>query len=53
MVQKLCTIVHEASHLVDLLFKSIGEDVIGTEARAYLSEFIFTEIYEHIFKETA
>ncbi len=47
------TICHEATHLVDMIFESISEETIGFEARAYLCEFLFTEIYEHIFKETA
>lgn len=34
-------IAHEASHITDKVFKHISERKIGTEARAYLLEFIF------------
>lgn len=50
--EKLSTLVHEVSHTVDHMFEQIWEEPqnIGTEARAYLTQYIFEQCYSHIFK---
>lgn len=42
-------LVHEVSHIVDFIFKTIGEDEPGTECRAYLNGYIYKEL-KHYFE---
>ena len=38
------TVCHESVHLCQRVFESIGEDEVGEEVQAYVTEYIFTQI---------
>jgi hypothetical protein len=38
------TVCHESVHLCKRVFESIGEEAIGEEVQAYVTEYIFTQI---------
>ena len=42
------TVCHESVHLAQRVFDSIGEDSVGEEVRAYITEYIFTQIMKGI-----
>ena len=42
------TVCHESVHLAQRVFDAIGEDSVGEEVRAYITEYIFTQIMKGI-----
>jgi hypothetical protein len=42
------TVCHESVHLCERVFEAMGEEEIGEEVRAYITEYIFTQILKGI-----